>query len=179
MFGELDLFGSLLNHTTTPAEAVDPHLAETLREAFASWAAARSLAPMTVGPELRYAGRLANRDVEIATGVAHDEHGALRIGSCLLFVACPELTPLVPEPMLVGAHSTLEGDAPDAMLLFIVQSSPVIASVALAVSAVCVRLVPASGPPVIDRTVSDLDVVLRGLYARRVKSASAGPYRSG
>jgi len=65
------------------------------------------------------------------------------------------------------------------MLLFIMQSSPVIASVALAVNAVCVRLVPASGPPVVDRTVSDLDAVLRGLHAHRAKAASAGPYRSG
>ena len=179
VYGEVDLLGWLLNHTTTPATAVDPHLFETLREAYVAWAAARSLAPMTVSPELRYAGRLANRDVEIATGVGHDADGAPRIGACLVFVACPELTPLVAEPMWVGAQSKVEGDAPDAMLIFLMQSSQVIARVALAVSAVCVHLVPASGPSVVDRTVSDLDVVLRDLYTHRVKSGSAGPYRSG
>ncbi len=180
VFGDVvDLLGWLLSPPTTPAAAVDPHLVDTLREAFASWAAARSLSQVTGRADLRYAGRLENRDVEIAIGVGHDEHGAPRLGSCLVFVACPELTPLVPEAMEIGAHTTVEGDTPDAMLLFIVQGSPVIASVALAVNAVCVRLVAASGPPVVDRTVSDIDVVLRGLHARRVKAASAGPYRSG
>lgn len=179
VFAEVDLLGWLLNHTTTPATAVDPHLVETLREAFVSWAGARSLSPMTVSPELRYAGRLENRDVEITTGVGQDEHGTPRIGPCLVFVACPELTPLVAEPMWVHAQSAVEGDAPDAMLLFLMQSSHVIARVALAVSAVCVQLVPASGPSVVERTVSDLDVVLRDLYTHRVKSGSAAPYRSG
>jgi len=72
VFGELyklSLLGLLLNHTTTPAAAVDPHLVETLREVFVSWAAARSLSPMTVSPELRYAGRLANRDARAGADV--------------------------------------------------------------------------------------------------------------
>jgi hypothetical protein len=158
---------------------VDPHLVRTLRESFARWVSARALTPIAGSPDLRFAGRLANRDVQVAIGISHEDAGPPRVGAPLILVACPELAPLVPAPMMVGAHGSYEGDAPEAMMLFVLQSSPTVASVSLMASALAVRLTPASGPNVVDRAMASLDVVLRELHGRRVKSVNAGPYRSG
>lgn len=79
MIVHVDLFDALLGGYTTPSEAVDPHLAGTLRESFTSWVSARALTPIVGAPDRRFVGRLANRDVQIVKGewdlVTRPRHG--------------------------------------------------------------------------------------------------------